>query len=761
VRDAPFEPKLADAIDKASRVALTSAGAAIFIPALVLLLLGFDTRGLPDWLALLIPTTVWCAGLLPALHRQRAPIQTLAGVLLLLSPLLIAPWGSPGWVMLTTVAFATIVGIVFSFDAIVATVLVAFVAGLNAYVAVRSPPAVAFPGDDLMGNFMGPLMDLVCGIGLVIAHSEWVRLTRVADELHAELLGLEETSRRESATAIAQATVERRIHETVLNTLAGISMTLDASSAETARESCIRDLEQLAIGAQPAPRAHLEDIIASAMSATAADEVDCTIHIDVDAVIDPVRATALRDALVEALRNVKRHAGTSNASITVTGEGTSLIVRVHDNGLGLVPAAAERFGMRNTIRSGMAAVGGSATIGSGDGAGTTVTLTIPAGERQASRVPHVPALGLLDESLLSRVGLLGTNVFVLMAAPFISGALTPRAPVFLAIVLFVSINTALALLWNTAARKPLALAGLAAAAIAFAAAGATAPGCSVVSSLVWLVTGVSGGGVLLIMLAFDSTVARILVPVYMTAIGLALALSLPDTCQIDPLATLVIQLSYLGAVLYFIVWVDDAYEAQHDQAREVWQRIVEESAARDAQSALDSAWSHLSDSALELITGIADGSQDPNDAAIRSLAASEASALRRRLGLRTSRLGPMDHLLDRLALATEGTGSTIDAEAITETNRSDPLPEEVCLLLERIVGATWQAAIGLTCFEDDGEEEYLLIVPHSALDAAEVDSTEIRIADCTVAVLADEIGADDARISIRRPSHSAASSPRG
>ena len=752
----PTQPRLADAVSKGSAIALTAAGAAIFLPALVLLLLGLETRGLPDWLALLIPTVVWCVGLSPALRAQRAAIQTMASVLLLLSPVAIAPWGSPGWVMLTPVAFATIVGIAFSFDAIVAAVLVATVAGLNAYVAVQSPPAVAFPGDDLMGNFMGPLMDLVCGIGLVVAHSEWVRLTGVADELHAELLVLEETSQRELATAIAQGTVERRIHETVLNTLAGITMTLDASSARTARESCIRDLEQLEMGTQPAPRAHLEDIIASALSAASVDELECAVQLDVDPAIDSVRATALRDALVEALRNVVRHSGTATASITVAIEGGSILVRVHDDGMGLDPAAAERFGMRNTIRSGMAAVGGAATIGSEADGGTTVTLTVPAGERRASEVPHFPTMGLVDESLLSRIGLLGTNVFVLMAAPFIAGALTPSAPVFLAIVVFVGINIALALSWNTKVRRPLALAGLAAAAIAFSAGAATAPGCSVESSVNWLITGVSGGGVLLIMIAFDSAVARIFVPVYMTAIGLALALSLPDSCQIAPLTTLVIQLCYLGAVLYFIVWVDHAYEIQHEQAREVWQRIVEESAARDAQSALDSAWSHLSDSALALIGGIADGTYDPNDPAIRSLAATEASSLRRRLGLRTGSLGPMDHLLDRLAFATEGTGSTIDAEAITETNRSDPLPEEVCRLLELVVNRTWQDALSLTCFEDDGEEEYILIVPHSAVEAAEVPAPEFHIADCTVSVLADDAD-DDARISIRRASHSAAS----
>jgi hypothetical protein len=116
----------------------------------------------------------------------------------------------------------------------------------------------------------------------------------------------------------------------------------------------------------------------------------------------------------------------------------------------------------------------------------------------------------------------------------------------------------------------------------------------------------------------------------------------------------------------------------------------------------------------------------------------------------------MDHLLDRLAFATEGTGSTIDAEAITETNRSDPLPEEVCRLLELIVNRTWQDALSLTCFEDDGEEEYILIVPHSAVEAAEVPAPEFHIADCTVSVLADDTD-DDARISIRRASHSAAS----
>jgi two-component system NarL family sensor kinase len=82
----------------------------------------------------------------------------------------------------------------------------------------------------------------------------------------------------------------------------------------------------------------------------------------------------------EALRNVERHAGTSQAEVTVTGDAGWAVVRVTDHGRGFDPATVppSRRGIRESITERMLAAGGRASIESRPGAGTTVTVSWPA-----------------------------------------------------------------------------------------------------------------------------------------------------------------------------------------------------------------------------------------------------------------------------------------------------------------------------------------------------------------------------------------------
>lgn len=742
-------PQLQDAVRKSADIALTAAGAVIFIPALILLVLGHQTRGWQEWLAFLVAASLWTAGLLPRLRPWRRIIQTLAGVLLLITPVIVAPWGGPGWVNLTNVAFAIIVGIVFSFEYVLSIILIAAVAAIDAVVALQSPPAVAFPTDDLFGGLMGPLLDIVCGLGLAYAHREWVRLTRETDRLQADLLAMEEASRRESEMAQARQAVERRIHETVLNTLTGVSMGLDAGSARAARQSCIRDLEQLELGALPPPHTRVADIISSVAFSIPVTALRCHVSVDTEIELPVAQATALRDAIVEALRNVHRHAFVQDVTISATQGSGILIVRVIDDGVGVAADAAERFGMRNTIRSGMAAVGGDAEITSGASGGTTVTLSLPTRPVVAEAVPHMQVTGLLDASLRIRAGLLGTNLFLALTAYAIAAPLNPSAPVLIASSMYVCINVTLALAWNSAARVPMAVLGLLAAGVTFAAASATAPGCSVDSSVTWLMTAVSGGGVLLILPAFHRVVTQSAVVIAMTAFGAALALSLPTTCRSGPLLMVITQLVYMCAILWMLVWANASFEDQHSAAAATWQRIVAERAADDAREAQGSAWAELSPSALALLHRIAEGTLSADDPSARAQAAVEASSLRRQLGLRGAPQDPMEHLIRRLT-ATAALGyATVDAERLTPMVRPDPLPEQVCQELEVIVGRVPEAALKLRCFADVAEEEYILTVPTSAIPAVYQGFEEIRICDCHLTFLADDDG--DTRVSVRRP----------
>jgi two-component system sensor histidine kinase UhpB len=80
----------------------------------------------------------------------------------------------------------------------------------------------------------------------------------------------------------------------------------------------------------------------------------------------------------EALRNVVAHAGVSDASVSIVGTRDRLLVTVTDCGRGFEPASTDRPGLGLlSMEERARAAGGSLTVTSGAGRGTTLRLQLP------------------------------------------------------------------------------------------------------------------------------------------------------------------------------------------------------------------------------------------------------------------------------------------------------------------------------------------------------------------------------------------------
>ncbi|KQP56483.1 sensor histidine kinase [Agreia sp. Leaf283] len=95
--------------------------------------------------------------------------------------------------------------------------------------------------------------------------------------------------------------------------------------------------------------------------------------------LDPVAEEALVGAVEQCLVNVILHAGVSIAELAIAVSGEEVTAMVVDAGSGFVPssAPADRLGLRISVHDRMLGVGGTATIWSRPGAGTSVLLTVP------------------------------------------------------------------------------------------------------------------------------------------------------------------------------------------------------------------------------------------------------------------------------------------------------------------------------------------------------------------------------------------------
>ena len=91
-------------------------------------------------------------------------------------------------------------------------------------------------------------------------------------------------------------------------------------------------------------------------------------------------AAAIIGAAKEALRNIDRHAGASQASVRAERRDGSVTVTISDDGQGFeLGAQATRRGISDSIVERMITVGGRAVVTSRPGAGTEITLRWPRG----------------------------------------------------------------------------------------------------------------------------------------------------------------------------------------------------------------------------------------------------------------------------------------------------------------------------------------------------------------------------------------------
>ncbi|MGF7236332.1 MAG: sensor histidine kinase [Frankia sp.] len=220
---------------------------------------------------------------------------------------------------------------------------------------------------------------LVAGLCTVAA----VVLRRGAGRADGALrrVGEEQQAQAVAATRLqAQREAERVLHDTVLNTLAGLAWGAPGSSDDLIRERCRDSVDECAelLGSREHPGSprtlavRLEDVIAHARRDGLA--VNASVRPEIDA--PPDVGAAVAATVAEALSNVARHSGVATATVTVVADDLGLRVTVADRGRGFEPrdSPPDRLGVRYSIMDRMADVGGSADVDSARGRGTTITV---------------------------------------------------------------------------------------------------------------------------------------------------------------------------------------------------------------------------------------------------------------------------------------------------------------------------------------------------------------------------------------------------
>jgi len=221
----------------------------------------------------------------------------------------------------------------------------------------------------------------------------------------ARSLTLEQRRAREVATEEERRRWARELHDETLQGLGALRLALSAARRlddpqrwRGALDDAVRELDtEIAslrgIIADVRP-ASLDELGTQAALEALADrtrsrgvEVRLAVDLDYEAGRSPARhdpevETALYRIVQEAVTNAVKHAGADEVDVAVRESGGSVEVRIRDAGRGFEPLESTTgfglVGMRERIES----LGGTLTIASAPGAGTTVTARVPA--RQAA-----------------------------------------------------------------------------------------------------------------------------------------------------------------------------------------------------------------------------------------------------------------------------------------------------------------------------------------------------------------------------------------
>ena len=196
---------------------------------------------------------------------------------------------------------------------------------------------------------------------------------RIAHEMHdglAQVLGYVNTK-----VQAAEMYMKKEKHEEAAGQLRELA-TAARQAYSDVRES-IAGLRSL-----PGPERSLQDVLEEYLRRwEEMSGVSTTLRIDPSVQLKPSQELQLVRVVQESLTNVRKHARAAHARVDLRREADEIVTVISDDGVGFNANARARgefpqFGL-STMRERAESIGGSLTIESAQGTGTTVTLVLP------------------------------------------------------------------------------------------------------------------------------------------------------------------------------------------------------------------------------------------------------------------------------------------------------------------------------------------------------------------------------------------------
>lgn len=272
-----------------------------------------------------------------------------------------------------------------------------------------------FDGTPVSGTQV--VVTVLIGAVVVLAHATWGAVTKESEQRRRLIVELESTraelaaSERAAGASAERERLARDIHDALAQGFTSIVMLLEVADAQlptgsaqarapldqalqTARDS-LAESRRIVWALRPGasePGAMVASLERLAERTAAGGEVDVDVVVTGEPVaLDAGEELALLRTAQEAVGNARKHAGASRITVTVSWLGDEVILDVADDGGGFDPdqldaETSEGFGLTSLAQRARDA-GGSLTIDSAPGAGTTVSLSLPVARSADASLP--------------------------------------------------------------------------------------------------------------------------------------------------------------------------------------------------------------------------------------------------------------------------------------------------------------------------------------------------------------------------------------
>ncbi|GEE01849.1 two-component sensor histidine kinase [Gordonia spumicola] len=257
-------------------------------------------------------------------------------------------------------------------------------AGAAVVIAIVSVAAVWARQGFTVGGVIGPIIGIATAVAVTEAFERITLTVRERDRLLDELVVTRDelaARQREAGVLAERDRLGGEIHDGVGQYLASIIMLLRADQPDAALETAqaaLAESRRFLSGLDgPVRDSDLPGALARQAAELSADGVRAVFadHGDPVDLPDDVHLALLRTAQ-EALLNVRKHAGASQVTVTLTRLPGEVHLDIVDDGVGL--GSGTGFGLR-AMRSRVARCGGEVIVDDTPGGGTTVHARVPVG----------------------------------------------------------------------------------------------------------------------------------------------------------------------------------------------------------------------------------------------------------------------------------------------------------------------------------------------------------------------------------------------